>query len=360
MKLTGVLLGMLLLVFGIKGFSQQTENSFTKKAIVELQNWYNPETGLWETTNWWNAANALTGIIRYTAATKDTNYIYVIENTFEKTKQFVVPATDKNPERHVKNYINDYYDDEGWWALAWVEAFDLNGRQKYLEMAKSIFEDMTTGWDEKCKGGIYWKKGLPYKSAISNELFMLLGVRLALRDKNKSYYKEWALKEWNWFSQTGMINELPLVHDGVKENCEAKGRHYTYNQGVILAALADLTKLTGDEQYQNLASKIALAAIQNMSTPDGVLKGMPKQEDGADGVQFKGIFMRHLGYLYLQTKDETMKKYILKNAESIENSAVKKGTYLIGSQWEGPFDSADAARQSSAIDALVSALEVNN
>jgi hypothetical protein len=31
---------------------------------------------------------------------------------------------------------------------------------------------------------------------------------------------------------------------------------------------------------------------------------------------------------------------------------------LIGSQWEGPFDSADAGRQSSAIDALVSALEV--
>ena len=128
-------------------------------------------------------------------------------------------------------------------------------------MAKTIFEDMATGWDVKCKGGIYWKKGLPYKSAISNELFMLLGVRLALRDKNKLYYQKWALKEWNWFSQTGMINDLPLVHDGVRENCEAKGRHYTYNQGVILAALVDLTKLTGDEKYQNLASKILIFFI---------------------------------------------------------------------------------------------------
>jgi predicted alpha-1,6-mannanase (GH76 family) len=187
---------------------------------------------------------------------------------------------------------------------------------------------------------------------------MLLGVRLALRDANKSYYQDWVLKEWNWFSQTGMINNLPLVHDGVKEDCVAKGRHYTYNQGVILAALADLTKLTGDKQYQNLAKKIALAAIQNMSTPEGVLKGMPKQEDGADGVQFKGIFMRHLGYLYQQTKNETLKEYLLKNAESIKNSATKPGTVFIGSQWEGPFDSADAGRQSSAIDALVSVLEV--
>jgi predicted alpha-1,6-mannanase (GH76 family) len=187
---------------------------------------------------------------------------------------------------------------------------------------------------------------------------MLLAARLALRDENKPYYKDWALKEWNWFSQTGMINDLSLVHDGVHENCTASGRHYTYNQGVILAALADLQKLTDEEKYITLADKIALAAIQNMSTPDGILKGHPKQENGADGVQFKGIFMRHLAYLFQQSNDKTIKEYILKNAESIEVLATQKGTFLIGSQWEGPFDSADAGRQSSAIDALVSALEV--
>ena len=127
---------------------------------------------------------------------------------------------------------------------------------------------------------------------------------------------------------------------------------------MILAALADLTKLTGDDRYINLASKIAQAAIKNMSTPEGILKGHPKQEDGADGVQFKGIFMRHLAYLYKQTKDKTIAEYLLKNAESIQNSAIKSGTYQIGSQWEGPFDSADAGRQSSAIDALVSAIGI--
>jgi len=331
---------------------------FTTNVIKSLQEWYKPETGLWETTGWWNSANALTGIIRYTAISGDKTFKVTIENTFEKTKKITFTATEKHNEFTFENFINEYYDDEGWWALAWVEAFDLTGEIKYLEMAKTIFEDMKTGWDEKCNGGIYWKKGLPYKSAISNELFMLLGARLALRDRNSSYYQEWALKEWNWFSQTGMINDLPLVHDGVNENCEAKGRHYTYNQGVILAALVDLTQLTNDKQYITQAIKIALAAVENMSTPEGVLKGHPKQEDGADGVQFKGIFMRHLSYLYKHTQNNNFKEYILKNAESIKNSATKTGTYLIGSQWEGPFDSADAGRQSSAIDELVSALEV--
>lgn len=334
-------------------------SEFTVQAINALQEWYNPETGLWKSTNWWNAANALTGIIRYTEVTGDTAFKTVIENTFGKTKKITFPASEKQGEYTFENYINEYYDDEGWWALAWVAAYDLTGGQKYLEMAKVIFEDMKTGWDEKCNGGIYWKKGLPYKSAISNELFMLLGARLALRDKNKDYYLEWALKDWNWFAKTGMINDLPLVHDGVKEDCEAKGRHYTYNQGVILAALVDLTLLTGEKQYLSLAEKIALAAIQNMSTPEGILKGHPKGEEGADGVQFKGIFMRHLAYLYQNSRNATLKEYLLKNAESIKDAGINPGTVLIGSQWEGPFDSADAARQSSAIDALVSALEVS-
>jgi predicted alpha-1,6-mannanase (GH76 family) len=336
-----------------------TSEDFTKKAIETLQKWYNHETGLWQTTGWWNAANVLTGIIRYTAASGDKTYEWVIENTFLKTKKIVAPASQDYPEQRTENYINEYYDDEGWWALAWIEVFDLTGEKKYLEMAKTIFEDMKGGWDDRCGGGILWKKGLLYKSAISNELFLLLATRLALRDENREYYQTWAGKEWEWFSQTGMINDLPLVHDGVKEDCVAKGRHYTYNQGVILAGLVDLYKLDGKQEHIDLASKIATAAIQNMSTPDGVLKGHPKQEDGADGVQFKGIFMRHLGYLYKQTKNPAFKEYLLKNAISIEKSATDSGSYLIGSQWEGPFDKADAGRQSSAVDALVSAFETS-
>ncbi|MDB4583327.1 glycoside hydrolase family 76 protein [Draconibacterium sp.] len=341
------------------GQAQTSQASFTAEAIRELQNWYNHETGLWETTNWWNAANALTGIIRYTAVTNDKSYLNTIENTFNKTKEFVVPAASDHPERLVKNYINDYYDDEGWWALAWIEAYDLTRDLKYLEMAKVIFEDMKTGWDEKCGGGIYWKKGLPYKSAISNELFMLLAGRLALRDENQNYYKNWAAKEWEWFSHTGMINELPLVHDGVRENCEAKGRHYTYNQGVILAALVDLEKLTGNLKYSEIAGKIAMAAIENMSTSEGILKGHPKEETGNDGVQFKGIFMRHLAYLNRVHPNKEFFSFIEKNTNAIINQATKENTFLIGSQWEGPFDKADAARQSSAIDALVSNLEIS-
>lgn len=49
-------------------------------------------------------------------------------------------------ERGYQDFINDYYDDEGWWALAWIAAYDLTQNQDYLNMAITIFNDMAGGW----------------------------------------------------------------------------------------------------------------------------------------------------------------------------------------------------------------------
>jgi len=104
-------------------------------------------------------------------------------------KNFINPRTDDPP---------GLYDDEAWWALAWLRAYDLTvalgkSDDRYLAMAVVIFNDMTKGWDEVCDGGIYWSKDHtddkdppngpngPYKNAIANELFLALAAGLYRR-----------------------------------------------------------------------------------------------------------------------------------------------------------------------------------
>jgi hypothetical protein len=66
-------------------------------------------------------------------------------------------------------FINGYYDDEGWWALTWIDAYDLTGDEDYLATAQAIFRDMTGAWDDLWGGGIYWGKqdGQPDRTGAS-------------------------------------------------------------------------------------------------------------------------------------------------------------------------------------------------
>ena len=50
--------------------------------MAVLQRWYRRRTGRWKSTGWWNAANALTAVIRYTRYTGDQAYVDVIATTF--------------------------------------------------------------------------------------------------------------------------------------------------------------------------------------------------------------------------------------------------------------------------------------
>ena len=61
---------------------KQPYNQFAETTINTLQKWYNIDTGLYETTSWWNAANALTAVIDYSRITGSKKYLEVIDNSF--------------------------------------------------------------------------------------------------------------------------------------------------------------------------------------------------------------------------------------------------------------------------------------
>jgi len=331
---------------GTSGLPQAIDdyNADTATGTALMQQWYNPNNGLYFTTGWWNAANCIEAVIADIIANNDVQYLPVLTNTFNANAS--------------GNFINDYYDDEGWWCHAWIRAYDVTGNTNFLAMAKVIFADTTTGWDTtnvNCPGGVFWRKERDYKNAIPNELFLLNATALHLRtpgDGGANSYFYWATNEWTWFKNSGMINSSSLINDGLN-GCVNNGQTtWTYNQGVILGGLTDLYKITGNASYLGQALSIASATIANLVDANGVLVEPCEGGDcGGDGTEFKGIFQRNFAYLYDETHTSLYYNFLRTNA----HAAWFKGRNAFsqfGEHWDGPFDTADGSRQSSALFAV--------
>ncbi len=323
--------------------------------IAALQGWYNPATGLYRTSGWWNGANSLTVLVNGARLTQTHAYDKVIAGTF-------VAAQKKSP-----GFINNFYDDEGWWGLAWVDAWDLTHRRAYRKMARSIFENMAGGWDETCGGGIWWSKKRHYKNAIANELFLSLAAHLASRDpRHRAEYLRWAHREWQWFAASGMINSQNLINDGLTIEasgqgaaaCKNNGRTtWTYNQGVVLGGLADLSKADSDPALLQTAQKIATAAITHLVDGNGVLHDACEPNCGGDGSQFKGVLLRNLMGLEAVAPQPMYSRFIETNADAIWRFDRGPGNQF-GVVWSGPFRRANATTQTSALDALIAAAAI--
>lgn len=331
---------------GISSSAAYTQQAAT--GIATLQGWYSQSSGLYAApTGWWNAANAITVLGDYEQLTGSTAYNSVFSNTFAAGQA-----------SHA-NFVNEYYDDDGWWALAWIEAYDVSGNTAYLTMAETIFAAMTGAWDSTCRGGIWWSTSRTYKNAIPNELFLTIAAKLANRTTGNASttYLNWAQQEWTWFKSSGMINAKSLVNDGLDSSnpdaCTNNGRTtWTYNQGVILGGLVELYKADKDPTLLPQAETIAEATIANLAS-NGILTE-PRSLSGGDVPQFKGIFMRNLVALNATAPNPQFKAFADTNAGSIV--AKDQGTNAeLGGLWQGPFDSADATRQTSALDALIAA-----
>jgi predicted alpha-1,6-mannanase (GH76 family) len=310
---------------------------------------------------WWNAANAIEALVDYSLLAGTNFFSSVITHTYEKNVK--------------NNFFCNYYDDEGWWALAWIKTYDFTQDERYLVSADTLFEDMCKGWDDVCGGGVWWKKDRTYKAAIQNELFLTVAARLFERSADASYL-EWADKEWDWFQKSGMLNAQSLVNNGLNEACQNDGQPaWTYNQGVILSGLVEMYRIkqsrgeTDATYFLQQAQAIADAAITTLVNENGILTEPCEANNGCDGngTQFKGIFMRHLGYLCRTLREENndsssyerYRQFIVKNADSIWAND-RNSQNQFGLKWAGPVDATDASRQSSALDAFNAAISFNS
>lgn len=313
------------------------------------QQWYNEGKGTWQDF-WWNSGSMLATIGNL--AQQDSDFAGTAEEMFAN---ILVKAKTTNGG----SFLNDYYDDEGWWAMGWIKAYDLTQNTTYLDAAKEIFNDLLTGNNATC-GGHWWSKDKRDNTAIANELYLAVAASLANRVTDAGdYYRNLATTQAQWFFNSGLLNDNNTINDSLDlTTCKPQGTVWTYNQGVILSALIELHSFaTTNGTYLDLAGTIAHAAIQQLSV-NGTLteSGYPADMDPT-GAQFKGVFARSLMALHAVAPDGAYVDFLQANADSIWAHA-RGGNGQIGALWQGPIRDTSAAAQSSALDCLVAAAAV--
>jgi len=122
---------------------------------------------------------------------------------------------------------------------------------------------------------------------------------------------------------------------------------------VILGGLVELYETDHDPALLLKAQAIADAAMSNLVTTSGILAEPPG--NGPDLPQFKGIIMRNLARLNQVAPKARYKAFIDANADSILRND-QDASHHFGQLWQGPFDSGDATRQTSALDVIIAAM----
>lgn len=223
------------------------------QAFSTLQTtWYNSSDGLWDDL-WWNSANCLTTIANLQGSNpsnasfiEQTRKIY--ESSFRGGLAFVQTSLGKG----TNSWTNNFYDDEGWWALAWIRAHDVTGNQTYLETAQTIYADMKDALDQSSScGALIWQKDRNLVSAIENLLYIDIAAKLAMRaPTGKEEYFSDALTRYQWiFNQSGLVNDDNFIVDGIDPaTCTAYTRLLTYNQGAAISALMAIYHASGHER----------------------------------------------------------------------------------------------------------------
>jgi predicted alpha-1,6-mannanase (GH76 family) len=242
-------------------------------------------------------------------------------------------------------------DDDLWTVISGLKLHAINGRPALLADGEALFGRIVGGyWDAHCGGGLWWDHARTYKNAITNEL-LAYAATLLYQATGKPAYLDWARRAWGWLDHSGMIGADGLVNDGLDAACRNNGGvTYTYNQGVILGALVNLYRIGGERRYLDRAVALAQASSARLA-PHGVL-AEPGGAVSQDGESFKGIYLRHLGYLYAAMPDGAARlalgRFLRAQADALHR---RLADGRVDAYWDGPVTRYGAAAQASGLDA---------
>ena len=339
----------------------------TTTANVLIDGYYDISTGQFDTL-WWNSAITHTALADLSALLGGASEV-AGHNIFGFWENLYTKHTGSTSVSNT-GFLNPYYDDEGWWALFWIAAYDLTGVSNYLSLAESIAADMHNN-GQACGGGIWWSKSNNVVATIENTLLMSVAAHLANRvPGSAAMYKDWADASWDFLQNSEEYSPTTFLVGGNTDTstCKVTGASWipsTYCQGVLIGALVALATAHADGGYIDVAKSVAHVSITNSDFYNAQLGTMhePLGAFDNDSAQFKGILARNLMILNRQYPDINYLNIITKSADSIWTNARNSNGTIIA-LWDGNPSGNDIGSYSlevstsSAFECLIAAAEM--
>ena len=148
---------------------------------------------------------------------------------------------------------NAYFDDNGWWGLAFLDAYRATGNKRWLWNAGRALKVIDgVGWDKK-SGGVWWDTDHHHKTSEPLAAGALIAAML-YRYEPRPYYLKTAKKYIAWADKRTWVKKVGLY-----------GRNPTdttvmdYVEGMFIAAHAELCEATKVRSYCTKAKALANA-----------------------------------------------------------------------------------------------------
>jgi predicted alpha-1,6-mannanase (GH76 family) len=283
-------------------------------------------------------------------------------NPSEQYRQLIDEVYDGFVEVY-PNFQNDFNDDLAWWAQASMRAYKHTQNPRYLERAKTLFEDIWTYWTPEFGGGVKWRRSTTnQKNVATNGPLTVIAVRLYQATNDPSYLER-AQQLWD-FVDKRLTDGDSRVYDNWEGN-ELRRWDFTYNVGNFVLASLALREVVSDEARKATLLERTVKAT-NWMLENLTNAGILLDEGTGDGGGFKGVTMRALKALTnapgLEASLKTRYENALRdNATQVWNSR-READGLVGSDWasvqeRGVIESLAAGSAITALQVAPSALE---
>jgi hypothetical protein len=213
--------------------------------------------------------------------------------------------------------VNAFFDDNGWWGLAFFDAYTATHNRRFLADAIRAFRFIQrAGWARNEGGGIWWDTAHDKKTSEPLAAQILLGAELYGVTHVRGYLNE-SLKLLRWADQNSWNAQR-----GLYQRNETDATVMNYVEGMMISAHVELCRATARTWYCERAQKLA----------EGSLKEFPILADWAPETDV--VYLRGLLDLYVYDRDPRWYAVVYANAARARELA-RDDAGLWSKRWDG-------------------------